>query len=122
MAGETILVIDDEVMLVDMLTLRLEANGYAVETAHDGFEGLRKAASVKPDLIVLDIGMDKMDGYTMLKKLRADEKISGIKVVMLTASGKLRDKFEVLGISDFIVKPFDTEDFVKRIKKALKKK
>jgi len=117
---KTVLVVDDEVILVDMIRLRLEANGYRVESAHDGREGLAKAQIVRPDLIILDIGMAGMDGYTMLKELRKHKKLKYTRVVMLTASGRFRDRFEKEGISDYIVKPFDTEDFISRIKKTLK--
>ena len=121
MAQKTILIVDDEVILVDLLKIRLEANGYIVETAYDGIEGLAQAEKVRPNLIILDIDMAKMDGYTMLKKLRSNEKNKDISVIMLTASGKMRDVFEKEGISDYILKPFDTEDFLKRVDKVFKK-
>jgi two-component system OmpR family response regulator len=121
MAGKKILVVDDEVMLVDLLQIRLEAGGYEVETAHDGLEGLSKAQKVHPDLIILDIGMEGMDGYTMLKELRKTVGIQDTKVIMLTASGKKRELFEKEGISDYIVKPFDTEDFLARVARILEK-
>jgi len=122
MTQKKILVVDDEVILVDMIKMRLEANGYCVEIANDGFEGLLKAEQMRPDLIILDIGMERMDGYTMLKEVRKSATIKDTRVVMLTASGKKRDMFEKEGISDYIVKPFDTEDFLMRVEKVLKKR
>ena len=122
MANKKILVVDDEVMLVDLIAIRLEANGYDVACAHDGFEGLSKAQQIRPDLIILDINMVGMDGYTMLKEVRKNDQIKNTKVIMLTASGKKRELFEKEGISDYITKPFDTEDFLTRVDKVFKKK
>ena len=119
MIKKKILVVDDEVMLVDLIKMRLEINDYEVTTAHDGFGGLIRAKTDRPDLIILDISMAGMDGYTMLKEVRHMEGIKDTKVVMLTASGKNRDLFEAEGISDYITKPFDTEDFVSRIGKIV---
>lgn len=119
MANKKILIVDDEVMLVDLLTLRLEDNGYDVATANDGFEGLSVAGQTHPDLIILDIFMEGMDGYTMLKEIRKNDQMKDTKVIMLTASGKKRELFEKEGISDYITKPFDTEDFLLRVDKVL---
>ena len=122
MANKKILIVDDEVMLVELLTMRLEDNGYDVVSANDGFEGLSVAEQTRPDLIILDIFMAGMDGYTMLKEIRKNDQMKDTDVVMLTASGKNREVFEKEGISDYIIKPFDTEDFLARIDAILKKK
>jgi len=122
MPNKKILIVDDEVMLVEMLRMRLEDNGYDVESAHDGLEGLSKAEQVRPDLIILDIGMEGMDGYTMLKEIRKNDQLKSIDVVMLTASGKKRELFEKEGISDYITKPFETEEFLSKINDIVKKK
>ena len=122
MPQKEILIIDDEEMLVEFVKIRLEASGYAVETAFDGIQGLSKAEITRPDLILLDIFMKPMDGYTVLKEVRATEKIKDTPIIMLTASGKKRELFEAEGISDYITKPFDSDDLVKRIKKTLKEK
>ena len=122
MAAKKILVVDDEMMLVDFLKIRLEDSGYVVDTASDGTEGLVKAETMRPDLIILDIFMKPMDGYTMLKDLRKDEKTKDIPVIILTASGKKRELFEAEGISDYIIKPFESDDFVARVDRILKKK
>jgi two-component system alkaline phosphatase synthesis response regulator PhoP len=120
MARKKVLIVDDEEMLVEFIRMRLEDNDYIVETATDGIEGLLKAEQVRPDLIILDIFMKPMDGYTMLKELRKNEKIKETPVIMLTASGKRRELFEAQGITDYITKPFDTKDFLSRVKKAFK--
>jgi CheY-like chemotaxis protein len=122
MAKKKILVVDDEVELVELVKIRLEANGYEVVMANSGLEGLSKASSESPNLIVLDIGMAEMDGYTVLQKLKEDEKTKDIPVIMLTAYAKMQSLFEMEGISDYIVKPFDPQDFLARVDKVLKKK
>ena len=120
MAGKKILVVDDEVMLVNLLQMRLEANGYEVEVAYDGQEGLSKTVRTRPDLIILDINMEGMDGYTMLKELRKKTGIKDTKVIMLSASGKMREIFEKEGISDYITKPFDADDLLTRVAEVIK--
>ncbi|MCK5014712.1 MAG: response regulator [Candidatus Omnitrophica bacterium] len=122
MAQKKILVVDDEEMLNEFIKIRLEASNYIVETATDGIEGLLKAERMRPDLIILDVFMKPMDGYTTLKKVRKNEKIKNIPIIMLTASGKKRDLFEAEGISDYITKPFDSTDFISRVAQALKEK
>ena len=119
MAAKKILIVDDEVMLVELLKIRLEDNGYDVTSANDGFEGLSKAIETSPDLIILDINMEGMDGYTMLKEIRKNDHIKDTKVIMLTASGKNKELFEKEGISGYITKPFDTEDFVSEVNGVL---
>ena len=121
MVKKKILVVDDEADLVELVTIRLEANGYEVVMANSGLEGLSKASSEVPDLIILDIGMAEMDGYTVLQKLRGEEKTKDIPVIMLTAYAKMKSLFEMEGISDYIVKPFDPQDFRLRVARALKK-
>ena len=119
MANKKILIVDDEVMLVELLKIRLEDNGYDVTSANDGFEGLSKAIETSPDLIILDINMEGMDGYTMLKEIRKNDHIKDTKVIMLTASGKNKELFEKEGISGYITKPFDAEDFVSEVNGVL---
>lgn len=120
MAQKKILVVDDEEMLVEFVKIRLEANGYIVETAYGGLEALSKVEQIRPDLIILDIFMKPVDGHTVLKEIRKNEKIKDTPVIMLTASGKKRELFEAEGISDYITKPFDPKDFLSRVDKALK--
>lgn len=104
---KTLLMIDDEVKLLEVFEKFLSKKGYRVLTATSGEKGLRIAQLEKPDLIVLDLRMPKMDGIETLKRLRKKDKDT--KVIMLTAFGTanyLRVTSD-LGISDFISKPFD---------------
>jgi len=119
-----ILIVDDEIQFIKMVQMRLEANGYEVITANDGEEGLEKARSENPDLIILDIMMPVMDGYTMLKELRGDEQNKGIPVIL--CSGKvvlLNDEEGVLKAEAdaYIAKPFDPPVFLAKIEELLKK-
>ena len=121
MNQKTILVVDDEPQLTEMLKTRLEANSYKVIRAHDGTECLVKAQEDPPDIILLDIKMQKMDGYMALRRLRQDERTKKIPVIMLTAYEHMKDLFAVEGISDFIIKPFNHQDLLKRIAQVLEK-
>jgi DNA-binding response OmpR family regulator len=116
-----ILVVDDETELLKALSIRLETSGYEVITASDGQEGLEKAKSLNPDLIVLDILMPKMDGYEVCRMLKFDEKYKSIPVIMLTAKTQDIDKAmgKKVGANDYITKPFETQDLIDKIKKYL---
>lgn len=119
MAKKKILFIDDEPDLVKMVTMRLEANDYEVLAAADGQEGLEKARSEKPDLILLDILMPKKDGYAFVKEAKGDESLKRIPIVVLTAKPGMKDLFAIEGIKDYILKPFDNQDLLSKIKKYL---
>lgn len=117
----TILVVDDETELLKAISIRLKASGYEVITAQDGQEGLEKAKSLSPDLIVLDILMPRMDGYEVCRLLKFDEKYKSIPIIMLTAKTQDIDKAmgKKVGADDYITKPFETQDLVDKIKKHL---
>ena len=115
-----ILVMDDQADFLELVKHRLENHGYEVMTAHDGVEGLQLAKKEGPDLILLDVKMANMDGYTTLLRLRQDEKTKAVPVVVLTAYEGMRDLFRLEGVDDFIVKPFDDKDFISRIARVLK--
>ena len=119
MKGKKILVVDDEPEFVDMLKIRLEANDYAVVTAANGKEGVEKAAAEKPDLILLDILMPEMDGYSALKELKANNETRDIPVIVVTAKSKMQGLFLVEGINDYVVKPFEADDLLLRIKRVI---
>lgn len=120
--GKRILIVDDEPDLIDMLKDRLEAEGYTVIAASDGVEGLEKAKTEKPDLILLDIMMPKMDGYQVCRFLKFDEAFKHIPIILLTARAQPQDKKWGLavGADDYVSKPFDQADLLKKIKERLK--
>ncbi|MFH1836905.1 MAG: response regulator [Candidatus Omnitrophota bacterium] len=112
-----ILIIDDEPHIIKMVRSRLEANGYAVITALDGKEGLEKVEKENPDLIIVDVLMPKMDGYTFVRNLK--KKRADIPIIILTATQGMTDLFEEEGITDQIHKPFETEELLGKIQKYL---
>ena len=117
-----ILVIEDEAHIADGIRLNLSIQGYGVKIAQDGIAGLELWRSWEPDLIILDIMLPMIDGFSILKTIRKeDEKIP---VLILSARGDTKDKVKGLkyGVDDYLSKPFDLEEFLLRIKRLLKKK
>lgn len=102
-----ILIVDDSLDILDILRTLLESKEYEVITASDGEQGMERAKSDKPDLIILDIMMPKMDGYTFIKTKKRDQDIKDIPVIILTGKTEMVDLFLVEGVSDYLVKPFD---------------
>jgi two-component system alkaline phosphatase synthesis response regulator PhoP len=121
MAKGRILVVDDEIYIVHILDFSLGMEGYEVITALDGEQALEKARTEKPDLIVLDIMMPKLDGYETCKRLKADALTKDMPVILLSAKGRNVDQkvgFEV-GADDYITKPFSPRKLVERINAIL---
>ncbi len=117
-----ILVIEDEVHIADGIQLNLNLQGYGVSIARDGIDGLEQWRSWKPDLIVLDIMLPMIDGFSILKTIRKeDEKIP---VLILSARGDTKDKVKGLryGVDDYLSKPFDLEEFLLRVERLIRKK
>lgn len=117
-----ILLVDDEKQLIKALSVILKQNNYSVDLAYDGEEGLDYALTGLYDLIILDVMMPKIDGFTLLKKIRS--KGINCPVLMLTAKSEIPDKVEGLnyGADDYITKPFDTSELLARIKALLRRK
>jgi DNA-binding response OmpR family regulator len=111
-----ILIIDDEVDFVKLLRFRLEANGCFVISAYNGEAGLEEAKRNKPDLILLDILLPKLDGYSVLKKIKDDTSISNIPIIMLTCMQK---KEGIEDISGYVIKPYNKEDLLSAIKDSI---
>lgn len=101
-----ILIVEDEFALSQLLSDRFIQEGFVVETAGDGEEGLRKALALKPDITLLDIVMPKMDGMTMLHKLRAQPEGKDLAVILLTNLSDSEDVYDAManGVYDFLVK------------------
>ena len=119
MAGQKILIIDDNQDFVRLLEVNLSKRGYQVVTAANGAEGLKKVETEKPQLILLDIKMPEMDGFTFVRLLKKDEKIQKIPVVVLTGYEPMRDMFRFEGVEDYFLKTDDTKDLLKAIEKIL---
>lgn len=119
--AKKILIVDDEAQMVEMLKLRLRANGYDIITAYDGQEALDKAWKEAPDLIVLDVMMPKIDGYKVCGLLKQDTRYAKMKIVMLTARTQDQDKSmgQDVGVDAFLIKPFEPADLLGKIKELL---
>jgi two-component system, OmpR family, response regulator ArlR len=121
MNNQRILIVEDEIKIARFLELELKHEGYDVDQAHDGREGLNKALEKEFDLIILDIMLPSMNGIEVLRRLRQN---SEIPVIMLTAKDETMDKVIGLdmGADDYVTKPFVIEELLARIRSALKRK
>ena len=120
MTDQTILVADDDEMIVDALRYQLEKEGYGVLVAHDGAQALALAQSRKPDLLLLDVMMPKMQGWEVCREIRRE---STVPILMLTARGEEMDRVLglELGADDYIVKPFAFRELLARIRANLRR-
>ena len=120
---KTVLVVDDERDLVNLVDFHLSKEGFLVIGAKDGFEGFAMAKKHKPDLIVLDIMLPKIDGLETCRRLKADPEMAYIPVIMLTAKAQETDKIIGLemGADDYVTKPFSPKELVSRIKAILRR-
>ena len=116
----SVLIVEDDRNIAELLQMYLEKEGYAVTTAHDGGQGLAKFRSIKPDLVLLDVMMPVMDGWAVCKAIRAD---SQTPVIMLTAKGETDDKVTGLksGADDYVTKPFEMKEVLARIEAVLRR-
>lgn len=122
MDKKKILLVDDEKDLVEAVKLRLEANNYEVIPAFDGQEALAQARRSKPDLIILDLMLPKIDGYKVCRMLKFDEKYKKIPIIMFTARAQESDKKlgEEVGADAYITKPFESQALLAKIKELLR--
>src|SRR5438552_14544553 len=118
MARTRILVIEDERGLTDPLVYNLQREGYEAIVAHDGQEGLRKAQTLLPDLIILDLMLPLLSGIDVCRELRAGERTRDIPIIILTAKAEETDQVVgfSLGADDYVPKPFSTKVLLHRIK------
>lgn len=123
MVSDTILVVDDEPDIMDIVQYNLERAGFSVLTAADGAEALQHAREAKPALIVLDLMLPGIEGTDVCRILKQDERTRSIPIIMLTAKGEEIDRVVglELGADDYIVKPFSPREFVLRVKAVLRR-
>ncbi|HRZ86525.1 MAG TPA: response regulator [bacterium] len=121
MAAYKILVVDDEVDLVETLKFRLECKGYEVVCAYDGQDGLEKALSERPDLILLDVMLPKHDGYYVCRELRKNTTVARVPIVMLTARSQDADKKTGIdqGADAYVSKPFEPKCLMEKVEELL---
>jgi len=116
----TVLVIEDDKNIQDLLLIYLKREGYTVFTADDGGQGLSQFRTVKPDLVLLDVMMPVMDGWTVCKTIRAESRTP---IIMLTAKSETEDKVTGLkaGADDYITKPFEMSELLARVEAVLRR-
>jgi two-component system phosphate regulon response regulator PhoB len=123
MSSHTVLIIEDEPSLVEVLSYNLEKEGFEVLTANNGRDGLERARSALPDLVILDLMLPLIDGLQVCAQLRSDPKTQNIRVLMLTARSEETDEvvgFNV-GADDYVTKPFKVRPLIHRIKALLRR-
>lgn len=119
MPSDTILAVDDEVHILELISFNLKAAGYHVVTALTGEEALKRCEVERPSLVLLDIMLPGLDGYELLEYLRP----TGTPVIFITAKGSLGDRVKGLrlGADDYIVKPFEIAELVARVESVLRR-
>lgn len=119
---KTIVCIEDESDMIDLVRLILQRNNYEVHGALSGSEGLELVRKLKPDLVLLDLMMPEMDGWQVFQTIRAEEEIEEIPVIILTAKSQSIDKvlgLHIARVNDYVTKPFGPHDLLSSIKKVL---
>jgi DNA-binding response OmpR family regulator len=114
-----ILITDDEIKLAEAMKIRFENVGYEVVLAVNGEEGIEKAKAEKPDLIIMDIAMPKMDGYTAVKLIKKDESTKHIPIIMVTGKDQMEEIFIMEGVKEYVVKPFEFDNLIEKITRLL---
>jgi diguanylate cyclase (GGDEF)-like protein len=121
--SERVLVVDDDPDIARFIEVNLRTHGFEVHLASDGVEALERAQELRPDLVLVDVMMPRMDGFQVVDRLRSDPRTSSVSIIMLTAKALTADK--VLGITtgadDYIIKPFDPVELVARVKGTLRR-
>jgi DNA-binding response OmpR family regulator len=123
MAKPAILVVEDDVDILRLITYNLETSGFEVATAQDGYEGLALARRRVPDLIILDLMLPGLDGFEVCKELKRNEATRRTPLLMLTARGEEVDRIVglELGADDYVVKPFSPRELILRVRAILKR-
>ncbi len=123
MRQQTLLIVEDERSLSEVLTYNLEREGFRVITAFDGQDGLRKAQSLLPDLVILDLMLPVIDGLQVCQQLRADSRTQHLRILMLTARSEEVDEIVGfnMGADDYVTKPFKLKPLLHRIKALMRR-
>jgi len=118
---KVILLVEDEPNILDPLEFLLERNGWKVDSVVDGAAACRRLEETTPDLILLDVMIPNIDGFEVLRTVRARHSSDALPVLMLSAKGQEADRLKAraLGANDFITKPFSNDDLVRRIRRHL---
>jgi len=119
--SKKILIAEDETHIAKIIRFKLEKNGYTVIHESNGNDALASIISEKPDLVLLDVMMPGMNGFEVLKAIKADPNVGDIPIIMLTALGQETDMVKGfdLGVKDYITKPFRTAELLSRVNRFL---
>lgn len=118
-----ILVIDDDLAINELIKVNLELKGYRVLQAHDGMTGFALCKQEIPSLVILDVMMPEVDGFTVAQRIRKNDITANIPILMLTALSQINDKVNGfnIGVDDYLVKPFEMEELLVRVRALLKR-
>lgn len=118
-----ILVIDDDTSINELIKINLELNGHEVVQAYNGIDGFAKAKQEMPALIILDVMMPEVDGFTVAQRIRQYPEIAETPIIMLTALSELNDKVNGfnIGVDDYLTKPFEIDELIVRVRALLKR-
>ncbi len=116
-----VLVVEDDPGLADVMLTALKEDGLDAKLAHDGDEAMRDVDDLAPSLMVLDLMMPRRDGFSVLRELRADGRISRLPVIVVTAIFGMSERLYAteLGAADYVTKPFDLDDLIMRVRALL---
>ena len=119
MAGERVLVVDDDAVIRQLILVNLELEGYEVFTAEDGIDALAKVRELDPKVVTLDIMMPRMDGWETAARLRDDPETAHVKVILLSARAQEADKRrgQGIGVDHYLTKPFDPDDLISAVRR-----
>jgi two-component system alkaline phosphatase synthesis response regulator PhoP len=123
--AKLVYILDDDREICELVKITLEARGYEVDEAYDGEESLAKIKAKKPNLVILDLKMPKLNGYELINAIRTDSKLADLPILVLTSLTKGSSKSDKewadsLGVADFITKPFEPIDLIKRVEALAK--
>ena len=120
--GKLVVCIDDEQEMIDLVQLILGRRGFTVEGANGGLEGLEKVQKRKPDLVLLDLMMPDMDGWEVYQRMKSDEELRDIPVIVVTAKAQSIDRvlgLHIAKVDDYITKPFGPQELLESVEKIL---
>ena len=121
MPPKKVLIVDDDPTFVKLVNYHLTTAGYEATSTHDGVEALSKIAKELPDLIILDVLMPVMNGFQFIEKVRENEQMRRIPVLVVSVKGSMKDFFSKLYVQDFISKPLNPQELMTKVEKVIGK-